>query len=233
MKQDSPGYRFVELFSNSCLAQGKPRGRQHRQGLIYEVTSMAVRGGLQFDRDDFSRRWWCVWGEDTYALACIYGNISACKSMEKAFRRKPFFLEGQRLYIGALFEWPGTRYAKVTSMSKDYLIACAYRKNVPEARALDAIKGVSGSPMRVEKRLRLTHKDMREESDRRKKHQEEVKAKELELELTCVCDQMGFGIDPKDAASLDGEQVALALRWLHNGSFEGEPMPEFLKNITG
>lgn len=114
---------------------------------MHETLSLAVRAGMQFDEDDFSRLFrnardggFCAgyWvGSDTewfYRLAVLYRNASAWQTYEKHCGRKPFIARGasihtntgdgpcggglSRLIVGAEFAWNGER-VRVSSFRDD------------------------------------------------------------------------------------------------------------------
>lgn len=65
-------------------------------------------------------------------MAAQANNISACRSFEDWKERKPFMLDGERIYIGREFQFCN-RKVTCTSFAKDgsYIIACSYR-DLPE-----------------------------------------------------------------------------------------------------
>jgi len=115
-----------------CMDHGydafKVRSDISRRDLSFAAIGAAIKMGLRFDRDDFSRlqdiaktrcayfsHYYVDLGEWIYSEACSHPhhgghgraqwiNTSACVAYEKFIGRKPFILDGARLWKGAQFD---------------------------------------------------------------------------------------------------------------------------------
>lgn len=81
--------------------------------------------------NDFNGQYWL--GEDReayYASACRNGNVSAAKSIERWFGRGPFIVDGERVYVGAHFQWENVTH-RCTSIERDLVRAKVIQGNLP------------------------------------------------------------------------------------------------------
>lgn len=114
-------------------------------GGMHSSLNIAITTGMRFDEDDlvfamkeFRSGYWTGNGEAVYSAACggRPPNISAAIATEKWLGRPAYLWEEDsptpaRLYVGARFTWQGF-FVTVTSMTKDYLVACTYKETEKE-----------------------------------------------------------------------------------------------------
>ncbi len=164
-KKESPALQLVRLvFVQGQQATDHSWTRLNmalRQGL-----EVAIKGGLVFDLGDFAAfysqlraaYWIGAYPDGLYAVACEFGNLSACKSYENYYDFAPYELEGQRVFVGRQFTWSG-EHVTCTSIAKDALIACSYKPN--ESGSYDSRK--------ILHRHSITPAEMKAEDKRRSK----------------------------------------------------------------
>ena len=136
-QDNSPALRLVKI----VWEHGSRKSWSKLNGALQGAVRTAIEGGLEFSEGDFTHifdnmrggRWFIVdghsRGEWMYRLACEENrNPSAWRSFEAWKGRKPFIVDGQRLYVGLWFEWQLQR-VRVTSFAEDqsYVVACSYR----------------------------------------------------------------------------------------------------------
>lgn len=142
MQAKSDTYTAVQhVFRNAT------RGSWQRlNGALHDVLGAAIVAHLGIDEDDFTSisrdfrgGYWMgagdgsAHGERYYNLAVEMNNDAACKAFEKYAGRPPALWAekvktASRLCVGSEFTWEGLK-VKVTSMKKEYLVACTYKKN--------------------------------------------------------------------------------------------------------
>lgn len=98
---------------------------------MYAATlRLALRARMEFDEDDmvtiantYNAHHWRGKGEweNWYALA-IDAHKSAAPAFEKMMRRKPFMLNGERVYVGRAIDWEGKQY-RCTSIEANFIRA--------------------------------------------------------------------------------------------------------------
>lgn len=95
------------IFSNSYKSQSYLTTNNALQRALYILTEVAI-----FKEDEFSEIMknfnFDYWGiniiESFYSNSILAGNNSAWKSIEKALNKKPFILQGKRIYEGKTFQ---------------------------------------------------------------------------------------------------------------------------------
>jgi hypothetical protein len=119
----SPGYKLVEQVWEHLKARSWIRTNHSLQAAIH----LAIDACMDFSALDMSNihsrmqgGYW-LHHEQLYTRAVKADNLSACKSLEHAMKRRPWILGGQRLTVGATTPW-----GVVTSMTDEKLIACEY-----------------------------------------------------------------------------------------------------------
>lgn len=152
----------VQLYRVAVENKGFQQGRSRLRGIHArdEIVMYAVKYGLQFFEDDFSKLTYP--GEGAYAIACgserEFENRSACLAIEKYLERKPFLLRDPdnktptRMYYGRWFKWFGGDYLTCTSFNdkKKYFTACRYKNN--------RCREYNEHPDRV---FKITHEDIK------------------------------------------------------------------------
>lgn len=127
-----------------------------------EALTLAVGSGFVVEVEDlravyekFRGGYWLRGGlEGVYRTAVIVGNLRAARAIEEYLGRPPFIVDGvelprcfesekyvhrvayrkrERVVVGAEFDWKGHRVA-VTSIKKDYFVACSYDGGKVEKR---------------------------------------------------------------------------------------------------
>lgn len=121
-----------------------------------------ITAGLLFDLNDireiastFRSRYWFSDddGEWIFKTAVKENNLSACLSFEDYKGRKPFILEGKRMYVGRQFYWYDKDgkgyYVTCTSFAEngDYFTACSY-------------KSTDSYRSKIDKRFKITWDDL-------------------------------------------------------------------------
>lgn len=132
-KQESSALQFVRLLYREGQ-QATDHSWTRLNAALSEATAVAIKGGLCFELGDFKAfysdlnagYWIGSNPSGFYAIACKYGNLSACKAYEHCYGFKPYELEGQRVFVGHDFKWNG-EHVTCTSISKESLIACSYK----------------------------------------------------------------------------------------------------------
>lgn len=186
-KQNSDAIAVLEKVWQGAL-RVKPYSEPRLRAVMHDAMELAIKAGLSFDETDFSaliERFHLGRGyfthcflhadEHYYGIAVAVGNISACRSFEKACNRKPFMTDEvktmtvhyaghlditrprSRLSCGCQFIWKGERVT-VTSFAKDnsYLTACSYHPHDPEKKAWEQNR----KPWHI---FRISHKDLKED----------------------------------------------------------------------
>lgn len=183
--QKSAAYKFLQIVWRSQGEYQNSHSWDRLNHAMKDALHMAILYGFRFGIDDFilickrpgeggfNFGYWAgvdgkdMWGEGFYSLACDgqYGpNLSAARAFEKWKNRKPFMLDGKRLFIGSRLKWPDEKNklyipVDVTSFSKDgtYLIACS---------KWDCIKNTWTEPRKNTRRLKISHDDLKNEMKR-------------------------------------------------------------------
>lgn len=142
---------------------------------------LAIISQLKFDIDDFDYiskhyRWgyWASDGEQFYFRAILENNVSAIKSIEKHWNRKPFITDNVslqkgsmghserkrcRLCVGAEFYWNGERVTVTSFKDKEALvIACSYTPYEADDR------GYFTKGHDVKHIYKISHKDLKDNS---------------------------------------------------------------------
>lgn len=132
-------------------------------GGMHSALNIAITTGMRFDEDDlvfamkeFRSGYWTGNGEGVYSAACggRPPNISAAIAAEEWLGRPAYLWEEDsptptRIHVGARFTWTGL-FVTVTSMTKDYLIACTYKK--PEKEGYGRAE--------IDRRIKVTFKEL-------------------------------------------------------------------------
>lgn len=163
-KKDSPALQLVRLvYIEGQQATGHSWVRLN--SALFSAVKVAIKGGLLFDIGDFKAfhselragYWIGAHPHGLYAIACEFGNLSACKSYEQCYGFAPYELEGQRVFVGRQFTWAG-EHVTCTSIAGDALVACSYKPNT------------QGSYERkILHRFSITNEEMKTEDKRRSK----------------------------------------------------------------
>lgn len=128
----SPAYQFcLHMWQHNQEAQPGHSWLRINQAM-HSALMLAVTGGLRFDLGDFNRivhdfrsgYWIGASHEMFFTQAVGTSNMSACLSYENWQERKPFKIDGKRMFVGREIQWEGKK-AKCTSITADYIIACA------------------------------------------------------------------------------------------------------------
>lgn len=164
----SPAIEFLWRFDKNANFKSSNTELGIRESALY----LAVDAGMEFWRDDFeiispdytSRVNRLPLGRISFNSERLYSHIlksgenrkadmnkSALIALEKHMNRKPFLLNGRRLYVDCGFRWDG-EHVRCTSIKKDYktgeetLIACKQR--------------YEDNTWKTERIYRITHEDL-------------------------------------------------------------------------
>lgn len=131
-KIESPAYTFCRhMWRNNQQSQPGHSWQRINQAM-HGTLMLAVTGGLRFDNSDFNTimkdfrggYWVGCNHEALYRAAVECSNRSACMSYESWQGRKPFNIDGKRVFVGYEFQWEGLKVT-CTSIKPDHIIACA------------------------------------------------------------------------------------------------------------
>jgi hypothetical protein len=149
--------------------------RRTKAGMCTTLT-LAIELGLPFARDDFAwlmrqqsraydepspfadyltSRNSATCGEEFYTAAIRHGHTTACQSFEHWKGRRPFFVQGTRLHLGAALTWDGWQ-TFVTSFDDAHhtLTTCSYVRVGREYRGGRVGDGGYGA---ITHRFTITH----------------------------------------------------------------------------
>jgi hypothetical protein len=127
----SPGMALVFLTTKHNHEVGELNTSNNSRA-VNEALCFAIREGFRFDNNDFVHtqdhditRPLVGTNEDTFTLACKAKNVSACIAYEQKTKRKPFFYDKTRVYVGRVIYFNPGRPLRCTSFAKDgsYFIA--------------------------------------------------------------------------------------------------------------
>jgi hypothetical protein len=148
----------------------KPNSWRKLNSHLHSALGLAIRARLSFRPSDIQDirtnmrgEYWM--GDNTewiYELSVTFGNLSAAASYEEYKHRKPFMLDGVRLYDGRslpleLFpeaEELSARSAVVTSLQDDSVVVCCYRNPPPT----ELFCSVGGKPLKI---IKLTREQLK------------------------------------------------------------------------
>lgn len=146
MPKHSKAFDVIQTVYKHCWKSGGQSYTRLNDALRKALTSTIIAGML-FDLDDvkniastFAGGYWFSDdnGEWLFRVAVENNNTSACVSYENYRKRKPFFFEGQRIYVQRQFYWYDKKGVghRLTCTSFDesgeYFTACSY-KNVGDS----------------------------------------------------------------------------------------------------
>lgn len=159
----SNAMRIVKnVWNNRC--EGTEFSWRRLNAAMHSAVMLAIEAGLKFGRDDFKRMsehfrieyWGSCWGshglgEGFYKAAVEMDHATAYQAFEAWKGRKPFIIDGKRIYYGARFEWYG-KHTECTSFARDesHIVCCQYKLE----EATDSRK--------IAARLKITHADIYE-----------------------------------------------------------------------
>lgn len=128
---ESPAVRLMRLVHDHALTSGDRAGDNLFNGCMRDTLALVLKSRMEFGIDDvatISQLHDGILTEWCYAGLVESGNISACRSWEKARRRAPWMWQKARLYEGARLPWAG-RNCRITTINdaKGHIIACSYR----------------------------------------------------------------------------------------------------------
>lgn len=195
-KRDSQAIQLLDLVWRS-VNSALPHSWTRVNGSMRQALFLALTSGMEFADDDFavmssrfnSGRWLGCDIESFYRIAVELGDSRAWKAFEKANGRKPFILDGTRMFVGREFEWRGDR-VKCTSFrdaplqAQPSFTAVSYvgwtaEENQPPRKFRDI--GGTGQDVRnsssvagdryerkIRRRFTITHADLKLEKNRRR-----------------------------------------------------------------
>ena len=127
------------MYDNSPFNRIYTHSWRQLNGLLAQQLDLAITAHLGFDVGDFeileNKFGFLYWGgihgnnlgEGFYSLAVEKRNIGACKSFEHWKKRRPFFLNHERIYVGRDFQLE-EGLLTCTSFFRDQsgFVACSY-----------------------------------------------------------------------------------------------------------
>lgn len=169
-----------------------------------EALSLAIGSGMEFYLNDFVYiqktfrfHYWGTTspigttGEDFYANAIKVNNTSAIQAYEEYAERGPYIMDSvsvggtwychgggtrkrSRVFMGCWVSWKGEQ-RKITSITKDYIIACAYHPK-PEAKRCKKCRQYEYVYTRdkIKSRIKITVKNIREHRAAEKAYKKEM-----------------------------------------------------------
>lgn len=171
-KPDSPALVLIKhVWEHNREATGHSWTRLN--GSMRDAVSLAISAGLRFDRDDFTLiaatmriGYWCGddRGEPWYRLAIELDHPSAYQSYEAWRGRRPFIIDGTRLFVGQQLRWtPNAKEAEgwwtITSFADD-------QSSLTAVQYAETPEGGGYARTKVSRRCRITRSDIHERNAR-------------------------------------------------------------------
>jgi len=161
MKRNSPAFKLAQHVWQHAQAATPGHSWQRLNQGMHGAVGLAIGVGLRFGKEDFVRfmdefraGYWIGAGhEQFYSAAVQVRNMSACHAYEFWQDRKPFIMDGQRMYVGREFVWDGLR-VRCTSFGPEHFIAvCTPNPVYRSGSGYERVK-----PTRL---FRITHADLK------------------------------------------------------------------------
>ena len=162
-KYKSPAYVLCKHVWNRNQEATPGHAWQRLNHSMHSAVVLAITSGMRFMKCDFKKLmddfrgayWFGCEHERFYSAAVDVRNISACQAYEEWAGRKPFILEGERMFVGRQFIWDGHRVT-CTSITPDHFIAVEPRGATEDHVWVDKVERFTRYDRTPKRRFKIT-----------------------------------------------------------------------------